>query len=276
MGPSEGGHVQPNPMKGMKMKLIHNFTLLAVLLLAIGPLHAEKATKGQNEVSFKEQLQKGNRTEKVKAAEILSERFPASLGEIESAMDGESDPETRRRIAQVLTAKHGRPRAVAILKDSMRKSDIKTHAGAFAFVMSAMAIKQGTGEVSGTKEALQLVAGPAKFADVENAPLGYVQRDGVRVMAASYLIDNLEPGKRAELEGALRSYVHEVEGTIGTSAGRDRRYWEARLTTLLEMALRAGITSLPLEFESKQNLLQEKYEKERLQRALEKAHGKQK
>jgi hypothetical protein len=257
------------------MKTTRRLALLGLLILAASVVRAEKTSEQKpSEATLKEQIRGGDMNTKARAAEILWEEFPGSKKAVEDAMENEKNPEARRRIAQVIAAKHKHPRAIAILRESMRQPDFNTHAGALAFLLSAMAIKQATGELSGTKEIIGFVASPAKFSELEGSSFPYAKRDGLRVMAASFLIDHLGPSDRDSLHEALTAYSQDLENNIKSSSGRERRYWEGRLTTTMEMALRANMPDLPLRFENKKDLLKEKYERERLERALKRAREK--
>lgn len=252
-------------------------TLLRLLLAIASTAFAQDtlAQKGSpskqvDKAQLREQLTTGDMTKKARAADALWEKSPEDRKTVEAAMESEKDPETRRRIAQVLAAKHRHPRAISLLRQSLRDSDTKTQTGAFAFMMSAMALKQSTNETLGVDEALNLVKKPGKFSDVPDGPLAYAKRDGVRTMAASYLIQNLGPGDRERLRDAMAAYIADTEGNIKSSTGQERKHWEARLATLLEMSLRAGLPSLIAGFENKKDLVGDSYNRARVERSVEK------
>jgi hypothetical protein len=255
--------------------------LLAIAMAGLSSFaHGEQSIEKtfefkRDKKSLFEGLSSSNTNTKVRSAVYLWANQADGRKAAEDVMEKDADPEVRRRIAQVLASKHKHPRAIIILRDSMRAAHIDTQSGASAFLMSAISLHNATGEKAGTPGALHILASSATgYSDVQGDAFAYAKKDSVRVLAASYLTDNVDSGSRKELRAAIKSYASDIVHGIEASSGQERKYWEMRLPTVLDIAIRGGFPDLVDEFASKAGLLENSYERERLDRVIRKAKEK--
>lgn len=231
----------------------------------------------RDQKSLLEGLKSSNSNRRVRSAIYLWNNYPGHKKQVEKLMEEDASIEVRRRIAQVLAVKHRLAKAVGVLKKTLKEVDITTHAGASGFLMGINSLYSASGEVMGLTEAQAILAAPATwFADVAKSSYSFSQRDALRVMAASFLVDHQDKVDKVALQEALRAYVADVERAISRTTGTERKYWEMRLPTVLDIARRIGMPELALGFEGRESLLENEYERMRLKRVIERSKKREK
>jgi hypothetical protein len=236
------------------------------------PDPAESFEFKQDKKSLYEGLLSENANTRVRSAIFLWTNFPDGKEAAERVMEQDKDPNVRRRIAQVLASKHKNQRAIKVLRETMIALDIRTQSGAMSYLISAESLYSATHEVIGIDQALQILgASQDWFSEVNGSTWAYAQKDAARVMAASYLSMFASGGDKSKFQEKLRAYAADVERNINSSEGTERRYWEGRLPTTLDIALRSGMQSFVLSFDGKQESFKNKYEKRRMLRVIGRA-----
>jgi hypothetical protein len=255
--------------------------LIAITLTAcpaFGQSRAEKRFEfRQDEKSLYEGLKSTTTNTRVRSAIYLWTNFKGGRNAAEEVMEHDPDLDVRQRIAEVLAAQQKAPKAIKVLRETLEKNDIRTQEGAMAYLIAAGSLRDATKEAAGIDKALKILTAPPDwFADVNSSPMAYAQKDAPRLSAASYLAANVDSRRKTIFQDALQAYIHDVQLKMESSSGQERKYWEARFPTALDIALRVGLDSFVASFDGKETLFKEPYEKKRFERVIKRAQGKAK
>lgn len=209
---------------------------------------------------------------RVEAALFLRKFYPEKKEVILEAMEKDPDVNVRVRLARRLLADHKDERGRAVLKDTIKASNIRTHKGAEIAMRAADGLRAASGEIGGGNEALEILAAPSDwFLDIQGSSNEYSLRGSVKTMAAAHVLAAKDEVPKEKAMSAFRAHLREVKQRRSSSNGKERGYWEQDIPNILDMTQRAGMNELALENQDAIELIDDKNGKERMRRIINEA-----